>query len=63
VGQAFFQVEAYITNEDINLTDVLALITILKMPFGDLDHIAIVERQLEALKQTNCDLSTYYLEF
>jgi hypothetical protein len=63
VGQAFAQVEAYITNEGINLTDVLALITVLKTAFRNPDYVAVAERKLEALKQTNYDFSTYYAEF
>jgi hypothetical protein len=50
VGQAFAQVETYITAESINLADVSALITVLETAFGDLDHIAIAERKLEALQ-------------
>jgi hypothetical protein len=57
------QVEAYITDRGINLTDVLALIIVLEMAFRDPDHVAIVEQKLEALKQTNYDFSTYYAEF
>jgi hypothetical protein len=63
VHQAFAQVETYITDEDINLADVLALLTILEMAFGVLNHIVTTERKLETLKQTNCDFSTYYIEF
>jgi hypothetical protein len=47
----------------INLVDVLALITILETAFGNLDHITIAKRKLEALKQRNYDFSTYYAEF
>jgi hypothetical protein len=35
---------------------------ILKAAFEDQDHIAIAERKLEVLKQTNCDFSTCYAE-
>jgi hypothetical protein len=61
VYHAFTQVKAYITIDGINLADILALISILA--FGDPDCIATVERNLEALKQTNCNFSTYYIEF
>jgi hypothetical protein len=63
VGQAFMQVEAYITNEGNNLTDVPALITVLEMAFRDPDHVVTAERKLEILKRTNYDFSTYYAEF
>jgi hypothetical protein len=43
VGQAYVHVEAYITDEDINLTDVLALITVLETAFGDPDCVATAE--------------------
>jgi phosphomannomutase len=63
VGQAFMQVEAYITDEGINLADVPALIMILEIAFRDPDHVATAERKLEMLKQTKRDFSTYYAEF
>jgi hypothetical protein len=53
VGQAFAQVEAYITDEGNNLTDVSALIIVLERAFRVLDRIAIAEEKLEALKQIN----------
>jgi hypothetical protein len=37
------QVEAYITDEGINLADVSALITVLKMAFRDPNHVMIAE--------------------
>jgi hypothetical protein len=43
VGQAFAEVETYITNEGINLVDVLALITVLETAFGDSDNVVTVE--------------------
>jgi predicted transcriptional regulator len=43
LGQAFVQVEAYITNEGINLADVPALIAVLKTAFRDPDYVATVE--------------------
>jgi hypothetical protein len=63
VDQAFAQVKAYIINEDINLTDVPALVTILETAFRDPDCMATAERKLEALKQINSDFSNYYTEF
>jgi hypothetical protein len=60
VGQAFTWVKAYITDEGINLTDVLALIMVLEMGFKDLDHVATLERKLEMLKQTQQEFSSYY---
>jgi hypothetical protein len=45
------------------LADLLTLITILEIAFGDPDHVMTAERKLEALKQTNHDFSTYYIEF
>jgi DNA repair ATPase RecN len=63
VGQAFAQVEAHITNEGINLTDVPALMTVLEMAFSDPDHLATVEQKLGMLKQTIRDFSTYCAEF
>jgi hypothetical protein len=43
VGQAFTQVKAYIRDESINLTDVLALITVLEIALGNPDHMTIAE--------------------
>jgi hypothetical protein len=63
VGQAFAQVEAHITDEDINLADVPALITVLKTAFGNPDCMVIAEQKLEAVKLTKCHFSTYYIEF
>jgi hypothetical protein len=63
VGQAFAQVEAYITDEGIDLADVPTLIIVLKTAFGDPDHVATAERKLEVLKQMNHDFFTYYVEF
>jgi uncharacterized SAM-dependent methyltransferase len=57
------QVEAYIPDEGINLTDVLTLITILQIVFGDPDHVTTTEKKLEVLKQTNRDFSTNYTEY
>jgi hypothetical protein len=57
------QVKAYITDNGINLTDVPALITVLEIVFGDPDRVVTAEQKWEALKQTNCDFSTYYAEF
>jgi hypothetical protein len=36
---------------------------VLETAFRNLDHMAIAERKLEALKWINCDLSTYYVKF
>jgi hypothetical protein len=63
VGQAFVQAEAYITDEDINLANVLMLIIVLEMAFGDPDCVATAEQKLEELTQTDRDFSTYYTEF
>jgi hypothetical protein len=63
VDQAITQVESYIIDEGINLADVPALITVLEKAFGDPDCMAVAERKLESLKQTNCDFSTYCVEF
>jgi hypothetical protein len=62
VGPTCTQVEAYITDEGINLRDVPALITTLKTGFGDPDRMVTTERKLEALKQRNHDFSSYYVE-
>jgi hypothetical protein len=62
-SHAFVQVEAYITDEGINQADVPALITVLETAFRDPDDIATAECKLEALKQINCDFSTYYAKF
>jgi hypothetical protein len=43
VAQAFAQVEAYITDEGINLTDILTLITVLETAFEDPNRMAIAE--------------------
>jgi hypothetical protein len=63
VGQAFAQIEAYITNEGINLKDVPALIMIVETAFEDPNHVVIVEPRLEVYKETNHDFFTYYAEF
>jgi hypothetical protein len=43
VGQAFAQVKAYITDKDINLPDVPALITVLETAFGDPNCVVTAE--------------------
>jgi hypothetical protein len=43
VGQAFAQVKANITDKDINLADVPALITVLETVFGDPNHVVTAE--------------------
>jgi hypothetical protein len=63
VGQAFVQVEAYITNKGINLTVVPVMITVLETEFGEPDCVTTAERKLEVCKQTNHDFSTKYKEF
>jgi hypothetical protein len=35
----------------------------MEIAFGDLDCITTVEHKLEALKQTNRNISTYYVAF
>jgi hypothetical protein len=47
------QVEAYITDEGINLADVPALITVLETAFVNPDYLATAEGKLEVLKQTH----------
>jgi hypothetical protein len=54
---------AYITDEDINMTDVPALITVLKTAFRDHNHVAIAKQKLEGLVKRNSDFSTYDAEF
>jgi hypothetical protein len=63
VGQDFARIEAYMTDKGINMVDVPALITVLETAFGDPNHVATAERKLSALKQRNCDFSTYYVKF
>jgi hypothetical protein len=63
VGQAIAQDKAYITASDIELTDVLALITVLEMAFANPDCVSTAEQKLEILTQTQRDFSTYYEEF
>jgi hypothetical protein len=58
VGQVFAQVEAYVTDDCINLGNVLTLIVILQMVFRDPEHVVIAEYKLEALKQSNYNYST-----
>jgi hypothetical protein len=43
VGQAFTQVEAYLIDEDINLTVLPALIMVLEMAFEDPDRVVTAE--------------------
>jgi hypothetical protein len=45
MAQAFTKVEAYITDEDINFADMLALITILETAYRNLNCITTVERK------------------
>jgi predicted butyrate kinase (DUF1464 family) len=63
VGQDFVQVEAYITNEGITLTDVPALIKVLQIAFGDADRVVTAEQKPEILKETKLNFSNYYTEF
>jgi predicted transcriptional regulator len=46
VGQDFTQVKAYISDKEINLTDVPVLITVLETAFGHPNHVATAERKL-----------------
>jgi hypothetical protein len=39
------------------------LITVPETAFRDPDYVVIAERKLEALKQKNCEFSSYYVEF
>jgi hypothetical protein len=63
VGKVFTQVEVYITDDRINLSDVLILIAILEIVFGNPDYITMIECKLKALKQTNYYFFTYDTEF
>jgi hypothetical protein len=63
MGQDFTHVRAYITDDSINLTNIQTLITILETAFGDQDHVTIVKRKLEELKQTNPNFSTDYVVY
>jgi hypothetical protein len=60
---AFVQLEAYISDSSINLGNVLVLITILEMVYGNQDRIVIGDHKLKALEEPNYDLFTYYTKF
>jgi hypothetical protein len=47
----------------IKPAEVTLFITVLQTPFWNPDRVAIAERKLEALKETNSDFSSYYAEF
>jgi hypothetical protein len=45
-------------NDSINLTEVPTLIIFLETVYGDPDYITIVDRKLEALKESYLNFST-----
>jgi hypothetical protein len=55
VGQAFAQVEDYVTDDGINLTDVPTMIMVLEMAFRNPVRVVTAERKLEMFKQTKRD--------
>ena len=62
-GNAFAQIQPYILETTIDLTNVTALLHVLEATFGYPDRTGTAERKLETLKQANRDFSTYYAEF
>jgi hypothetical protein len=63
VGQDFTQVKAYISDKEIYVADVSALIIMLEIAFGARDCLAIAERKVGALKKGKYNLSTCEAEF
>ena len=62
-GNALAQVQAYITETGITLTNVVALLEILQTAFGDPDVQGTATRELRKLRQLNKEFSTYVAEF
>ena len=62
-GEAMDQVQAYITDDRINLANLAALITILEIAFGNPNRVAEAEAKLRTIQQGARDFSSYYAEF
>ena len=62
-GNSLAQVQPHITEEEITLANVPALLNILQTAFGDPDPQGTATRKLRRLRQTNKEFSTYVAEF
>jgi len=47
----------------MNIASVEAVITLLENTFGDPTRVSTAERNLESLRQKNCNLSDYLADF
>ena len=62
-GDALDIILPYIQNDQINLDNLAALITILEGAFGNPNKIADAEYKLNTIQQGTRDFSSYYAEF
>jgi len=62
-GKAYEQILPLIDEGNINIASVEALITLLENAFGDPDRVRTAERNLQSLRQKNCNFSDYLADF
>jgi len=62
-GKAYEEILLLIDEGTINIASVEALITILENAFGDPDRVRTAQRNLQALRQKNRNLSDYLADF
>ena len=62
-GKAYEQILPLIDEGNINIASVEALITLLENAFGDPDRVRTAERNLQSLRQKNCNFSNYLADF
>jgi len=62
-GKAYEQIPPLIDEGNINIASVEALITRLENAFGDPDRVCTAKRNLQSLRQKNCNFSHYLADF
>jgi len=62
-GKAYEQILPLIDEGNINIASVEAVITLLENAFGDPDRVRTAERNLQSLRQKNCNFSDYLADF
>lgn len=62
-GEALDHARIYVQNDQVDLTDLNALITVLENAFGNPNRVAEAKSKLSTIQQGARDFSTYYAEF
>lgn len=62
-GDAFLQVEPFVSRSGINLSDVAALEQLLETRFGEVDPVGTAKHELYRLYQANKDLEVFLNTF